>query len=334
MHFQMHYICSCNLSLTVTIKFRMYKVSLLTIMVPVFNEEECINTLYSKISEAAKTLSCDCEMLFINDGSTDDTLPLIKNLQLTDSRISIVDLSRNYGKEVAMTAGIDYLKGDTLVIIDADLQDDPALLKQMVDEVENGYDDVYAQRISRKGETWFKKKSSSWYYKVLAAMSTVAIQKDTGDFRMLSQKAIAALKGLGENERNMKGLFSFIGFRKKAIYYERDERVAGKTKWNYFKLFNLAIRGITAFSTKPLRMISISGVIISIISFIFLVKIVFKALFYGDPVAGYPSLMSTVLFLGGIQLLSIGVLGEYVGIIFSETKKRPVYFINDYFSNK
>lgn len=310
----------------------MYKVKLLTIMIPVFNEAECIAGLYNKIHDVAVTLSCDSELLFINDGSTDDTLQIIKNLQLEDSRISIVDLSRNYGKEIAMTAGLDYLVGDTLVIIDADLQDNPSMLPLMLTEIENGYDDVYAQRISRKGETWFKKASSSWYYKLLAAMSTVPIQKDTGDFRMLSNKAIVALRKLGENERNMKGLFSFIGFKKKAIYYERDQRFAGKTKWNYFKLFNLAVRGITAFSTKPLRMISISGVVISIISFGFLAKIVFKAMFYGDPVAGYPSIMSTVLFLGGIQLLSIGVLGEYLGIIFSETKKRPIYFINEYCS--
>jgi glycosyltransferase involved in cell wall biosynthesis len=312
----------------------MSKVNLLTIMIPVFNEQECIDGLYIKLVDVATILRCDCEMLFINDGSTDNTLQIIKNLQLNDSRISIVDLSRNYGKEVAMTAGLDYLKGDALVIIDADLQDNPSMLSLMLEEIEKGYDDVYAQRISRKGETWFKKASSLWYYKLLAAMSTVPIQKDTGDFRMLSNKAINALRSLGENERNMKGLFSFIGFKKKAIYYERDERFAGKTKWNYFKLFNLAVRGITAFSTKPLRMISVSGVIISLISFVFLAKIVFKALFYGDPVAGYPSLMSTVLFLGGIQLLSIGVLGEYVGIIFSETKKRPVYFVNDYYSKK
>lgn len=312
----------------------MSKVSLLTIMIPVYNEEECLRDLHAKLLDVMITLPCDCELLFINDGSTDNTLNIIQTIQAEDPRVAIVDLSRNYGKEIAMTAGLDYLKGDTLVIIDADLQDDPAMLTQMLTEIENGYDDVYAQRISRKGETWFKKASSLWYYKVLAYMSSVPIQKDTGDFRMLSQKAIKALKDLRENERNMKGLFSFIGFKKKAVFYERDERFAGKTKWNYLSLFNLAVRGITAFSTKPLRMISVSGVIISFVSFIFLIKIVFTALFYGDPVAGYPSLMSTVLFLGGIQLLSIGVLGEYIGIIFSETKKRPIYFVNDYYTKK
>jgi glycosyltransferase involved in cell wall biosynthesis len=308
----------------------MNKVKLLTIMIPVFNEEDCINELYMKLDTVSKTLTCDCEFLFINDGSNDRTLELIKQIQLSDTRISIVDLSRNYGKEIAMTAGLDYMKGDTLVIIDADLQDNPDLLPRMVAEIENGYDDVYAQRTSRKGESWLKKTTSFLFYRLLAMMSSVPIQKDTGDFRMLSSKAIFALRQLGENERNMKGLFSFIGFKKKPIFYVRDERIAGKTKWNYFKLINLAIRGITAFSIKPLRIISVIGLLISLASFVFLIKIIVKALFYGDPVAGYPSMMSAILLLGGLQLLSIGVLGEYLGIIFSETKKRPIYFINDY----
>jgi glycosyltransferase involved in cell wall biosynthesis len=312
----------------------MDKVNLLTIMIPIYNEEECVLELYQRLEEVSKKMDCDCEFLFINDGSTDRTLELIKGLHKNDSRISLVDLSRNYGKEIAMTAGLDYMKGDTLVIIDADLQDNPELLLQMLEEIENGYDDVYAQRTSRKGETWLKKKTSYWYYRVLSAMSSVPIQKDTGDFRMLSNKAITALRQFGENERNMKGLFSFIGFKKKAIYYERDERLAGTTKWNYLKLINLAIRGITSFSTKPLRMISIMGFVISIGAFLFILKIVFKVIFYGDPVAGYPSIMSTILFLGGLQMLSIGVLGEYLGIIFSETKKRPIYFINEYYNAK
>lgn len=311
----------------------MNKVNLLTILIPVYNEEDCIVSLYEHLNEVSEKLSCNSEFLFVNDGSNDKTLELILELQQKDSKVSLLDLSRNYGKEIAMTAGIDHMKGDTLVIIDADLQDNPDFLPQMVEEIENGYDDVYAQRISRKGESWLKKKTSSWYYKILAYMSSVPIQKDTGDFRMLSNKAVVALKQFGENERNMKGLFSFIGFKKKAIYFHRNERVAGETKWNYFSLINLAIRGITSFSIKPLRLISIIGVLVSAVSFLFLLKVVFKALFYGDPVAGYPSMMTAVLLLGGLQLLAIGVLGEYLGIIFSETKKRPIYFVNDYYSS-
>jgi glycosyltransferase involved in cell wall biosynthesis len=299
----------------------MSKVNYLTIMIPVYNEEECIDELYGRLLSVSSSISPKCEFLFVNDGSTDRTLSLLMELKDKDERVSVVDLSRNYGKEIAMTAGLDYMRGDTLVIIDADLQDNPELLPEMLKEIENGYDDVYAQRISRKGETWLKKTTSYWYYRILAYMSTVPIQKDTGDFRMLSTKAIEALRTLKEKERNMKGLFSFIGFKKKAIYYERDERIAGTTKWNYFKLINLAIRGITAFSIKPLRIIS-------------LVKVIFKALIYGDAVAGYPSMMTAILFLGGLQLLAIGVLGEYLGIIFSETKKRPIYFINDYYKSE
>lgn len=312
----------------------MSKVNYLTIMIPVYNEEECIDELYGRLLSVSSSISPKCEFLFVNDGSTDRTLSLLIELKEKDERVSVVDLSRNYGKEIAMTAGLDYMRGDTLVIIDADLQDNPELLPEMLKEIENGYDDVYAQRISRKGETWLKKTTSYWYYRILAYMSTVPIQKDTGDFRMLSTKAIEALRTLKEKERNMKGLFSFIGFKKKAIYYERDERIAGKTKWNYFKLINLAIRGITAFSIKPLRIISIVGILVSLFSFLFLVKVIFKALIYGDAVAGYPSMMTAILFLGGLQLLAIGVLGEYLGIIFSETKKRPIYFINDYYKSE
>lgn len=308
----------------------MNKVSMLTIMIPVFNEEECVNELYNNLNKVSKNLACDCEFLFINDGSYDKTLEMVKEIQVVDKRVSVLDLSRNYGKEIAMTAGLDYMKGDTLVIIDADLQDNPNLLPLMIQEIENGYDDVYAQRTSRKGESWLKKSTSFLFYRLLAMMSSVPIQKDTGDFRMLSSKAVKALRQFGENERNMKGLFSFIGFKKKAIYYVRDERIAGKTKWNYFKLINLAIRGITAFSIKPLRIISVIGLVVSLGSFVFFIKVLIKAIFFGDPVAGYPSMMSAILLLGGLQLLSIGVLGEYLGIIFSETKKRPVYFINEY----
>ena len=308
------------------------KVNLLTILIPVFNEEDCIEILYSKLDRVSQALKCKCEFLFVNDGSTDQSLIVLNKLSEKDTRVVIVDLSRNYGKEIAVTAGIDYLRGDALVIIDADLQDSPELLPKMLIEIENGYDDVYAQRRTRAGETWLKKITAFLYYRILEKASSIPIQKDTGDFRMLSAKAIRAVRQFGENERNMKGLFSFIGFKKKAILYDRDQRVAGNTKWNYFKLIGLALRGITAFSIKPLRMISVGGVIVSLFSFVFLIKVIVKALLYGDPVAGYPSLMAVVLFLGGLQLLSIGVLGEYLGIVFSETKKRPVYFINEYIS--
>ena len=306
---------------------------MLSVLVPVYNEEECIQLLYNRLTEVFSKLSCQSEILFVNDGSKDNTLSLIRALQKKDERISFLDLSRNFGKEIAMAAGIDYIKGDALVIIDADLQDPPELIIEMFKELEQGYDDVYANRTNRKGESWLKKTTSKIYYRLLKNISDIPIQEDTGDYRMFSKQAINALRELKENERNMKGLFSYIGFKKKAIYYERDARVAGSTKWNYWNLINLAIKGLTSFSRTPLRIVSFIGLTVSIIAFIYLVTVVIRAMIWGDPVTGYPSLVSVILFLGGVQLLALGIIGEYLGIIFSETKKRPIYYINEYCGN-
>lgn len=249
---------------------------LLTILVPVYNEEKCISSLYRRLLEVAEILPCGIEFLFVNDGSTDGSLSIIRHLRQKDSRVSIVDLSRNFGKEKAMSAGIDYAKGNALTILDADLQDPPELIPLMWREIENGYDDVYACRTLRKGETRFKCWSAKTYYRWLHFLSDIPIQEDTGDFRMFSEKAIHALRQLKESERNMKGLFSFIGLKKKAIYYERNPRVAGKTKWNYLKLFDLAIKGFTSFSILPLRFVSFLGSIVSVIAFIYLMAVVLK----------------------------------------------------------
>lgn len=307
-------------------------VNKVSVLGPVYNEEACVRLLYGRLSDTLAQLPCKSEILFVNDGSTDNTLSVIRELQAEDSRVSFVDLSRNYGKEIAMAAGIDYIKGDALVIIDADLQDPPELILSMLKEVERGYDDVYARRTSRKGETWLKKTTSTLYYKLLKDIANIPIQENTGDYRMFSKRAINALRELKESERNMKGLFSYIGFKKKPIYYERDARVAGTTKWNYWKLLGLAIKGFTSFSKTPLRFVSLMGVFISFIAFVYLLTVVFRAAVWGDPVTGYPSLMSVILFLGGVQLLSLGIMGEYLGIVFAETKKRPVYYINEYSS--
>ena len=302
-------------------------VNILSVLVPVYNEEECIQLLYDRLVKVLSDLSCKSEILFVNDGSRDNTLLLIKKLQQKDKIISFIDLSRNFGKEAAMAAGIDYIKGDALVIIDADLQDPPELISEMLKELEKGYDDVYAKRINRKGESFLKKATSKIYYRLLKGISDIPIQEDTGDYRMFSKRAIDALRELKENERNMKGLFSYIGFKKKPIYYERDARAAGSTKW---KLTNLAIKGFTSFSKIPLRIVSFIGLIVSLIAFAYLVTVVVRAAIWGDVVTGYPSLMSVILFLGGIQLLALGIIGEYLGIIFSETKRRPIYYINEY----
>lgn len=306
------------------------KTTLLTILIPVYNEENCIFPLYKRLATVAEKITPSVEFLFVNDGSADASLSIIKGLQEIDTRVSFVDLSRNFGKEKAMCAGIDYVQGDALVIIDADLQDPPELIPQMLNELEKGYDDVYACRSSRKGETWFKRWTARNYYHWLHFLANIPVQENTGDFRMFSTKAIRALRELKECERNMKGLFSYIGFKKIAVYYERDARLAGKTKWNYLKLVNLAINGLTSFSVFPLRIVSLLGCIVSVSAFVYLFKVLLKALFWGDPVGGYPSLMCVVLLIGGMILLALGVIGEYLGVIYNETKKRSVYFINEY----
>lgn len=307
------------------------KVEKLTILIPVYNEQECLEMLYQRLVNVADKLGgVETEFLFVNDGSRDDSVQIIKRLQRSDKRVALLDLSRNFGKEVAMTAGIDYATGDALVIIDADLQDPPELIGEMLKGIEDGYDDVYAKRSNRKGETWMKKSTSKLYYRMLKKISDIPVQEDTGDYRMFSKRAIDALRRLKENERNMKGLFSFIGFKKKPIYYERDPRIAGETKWNYWKLVNLAAQGFMSTSKVPLRLISIMGIFVSLIAFLYLIFVVVRAAIWGDPVSGYPSMVSIILFLGGGQMLALGIIGEYLGIVFSETKKRPIYYVNEY----
>ena len=306
-----------------------------TILIPAYNEQAVLAPLYKRLTALANNnKKYNFEFLFINDGSTDNTLSIIKNYAKTDTRISYVNLSRNFGKEPAMLAGFDYTTGDATVIIDADLQDPPELIPKMISYWEDGYDDVYAKRRSREGESWFKKKSSSIFYKLLQKSTNVDIQVDTGDFRLLDKRAINALREIRESQRYTKGMFSWIGFRKKQITYDRDPRAAGETKWNYPKLANLAIDGITSFTTAPLRIASFAGMIISLIAFFFIIVIIFKTTFFGDPVAGWSSTMAVILFLGGVQLLSIGIIGEYVGRIFNEVKNRPVYFVEEYHGGK
>ena len=268
--------------------------------------------------------------MFVNDGSRDDSLTIIRWLQKRDGRIAYVDLSRNYGKETAMSAGIDFIRGDALVIMDADLQHPPELIPVMLEELQKGYDDVYACRTDRKGESWFKKWTSKMYYHTLKRLSQIPVQENIGDFRMFSRKAIAALRSLKENERNMKGLFSYIGFKKQPVSYEIEPRIAGKTKWNYLKLTDLAIKGLTSFSIVPLRIIFLMGCFVSFSAFVYMIIVLLKSLIWGDPVGGYPSQMTVILFLGGTILFSLGIIGEYLGIIYTETKKRPTYFVNEY----
>jgi len=310
----------------------MKKVSLL---IPAYNEEKVLQLLYQRIKAIIDSLNqYEWEVLFINDGSRDNTLAVLYSIRNQDNRINVLDLSRNYGKEVAMLAGFDYVKGDAVIILDADLQDPPELIPQMLEQWELGYDDVYAKRNSRKGETFIKKKTSQWFYKILQKSTDIPIQLNTGDFRLLDKSCVQALKQIREANRYTKGMFSWIGYNKKEILFDRDPRAAGETKWNYLKLFSLAIEGITSFTTKPLRISTFIGGIISVLSFIYAIYMLYDTIVYGNDVKGYPSLLVTILFLGGIQLLSLGILGEYIARIFIETKNRPTYFARTYNGEK
>ncbi len=303
---------------------------LISIIIPCYNEEEVINLCHDAITNIIDDLDYNFEVIYINDGSSDDTKSLLEGIHKKDKRAIIINFSRNFGKEAAMTAGIDNARGEALIILDADLQDPPALIPQMLKIwKESGADVVYGQRIEREGETWFKKFTSNGFYNVINFIANnVEIPKNTGDFRLMNRRSIDALIQLREKHRFMKGLFAWIGFNQVAMPYNREPRAAGKTKWNYFQLFNLAMEGIAGFSTKPLRVASLFGLLISIASFMFGISIILKTLFYGSDVAGWASLSVMIAFLSGIQLLTIGILGEYIGRIFGETKKRPLYFID------
>ena len=304
---------------------------LVSILVPAYNEEEVLYMLYERLSKLMNSMEqYDFEILLVNDGSKDKTFSIMKELRQNDKRICYLNLSRNFGKETAMIAGLDYIKGDCVIIIDADLQDPPELIPDMLKFWEEGYDDVYAKRKSRKGETWLKKITSKMYYRTLQSVTKIEIQKDTGDFRLLDRRCVEALKQLRESERYTKGLYSWIGYKKREILYDRDPRAAGKTKWNYGKLINLSIDGLTSFTTAPLRWSAITGIIISIIAFIYMLLIIFRTIIWGTDVAGYASTMVVILFLGGIQLIFLGIIGEYLGRAFYESKGRPLYFIDCY----
>lgn len=303
----------------------------ISVLIPAYNEEEVLQHLYERLTKlAGETSNYKFEFLFVNDGSRDRTLEMIKSYAEKDSRIAYVNLSRNFGKEIAMIAGLDHVTGDATVIIDADLQDPPELIPKMIQYWEEGYDDVYARRKNRAGESWFKKVTSEMYYKVLQKSTSIPIQQDTGDFRLLSRRCVESLRQFRETQRNAKGMFSWIGYKKKEILYDRDPRAAGETKWNYVKLANLAIDGITSFTTAPLRISSIIGSFVSVAAFIYILYLVIRTIFFGTDLAGYPSMMAVILFLGGVQLLSLGVMGEYIGRIFNETKNRPLYFVEEY----
>ena len=302
---------------------------ILSIVSPVYNEAENLGEFYSRVINATDNLNLEIEIIYINDGSQDSTIDIITKQRQIDNRITIIDLSRNFGKEIALTAGLDYSSGDAVIVIDADLQDPPELIPKLVEKWREGYDVVNAKRIKRKGESLLKKVMSYIYYRLLFYLSDINVPKDTGDFRLLNKNAIDALLKLREKHRYMKGLFVWVGFKQKEIEYEREARFKGKTKWGFFSLFNLAFDGLTSFSIMPLRLASTIGFLSALIGFFYGAVIVFKTLFFHEPVAGFTSLVVLITFFGGIQLLSIGIIGEYIGRIFNETKNRPLYVVKN-----
>ena len=307
----------------------------ISIIIPAYNEEEAIPHLMKRINKLMDFVDkYEFEILFVNGGSKDKTLDLIKEYRKEDKRINYVDFSRNFGKETAMIAGLDYATGDCAIFLDADLQDPPELIPDMIEYWEKGYDDVYAQRRTRKGESWLKKFTSKMYYRVLQSLTKVEIQKDTGDFRLLDRRCMNALKKMRESQRCSKSMFSWIGYKKKAISYDRDPRIAGKTKWNYGKLINLAIDGITSFTTSPLRL----SVYLAIPTFItliaYFVYVIVKCARLNVVIEAFQAIILLVLFFSGIQIMLFGIVGEYLGRIFNETKNRPIYLVNEYNEEK
>lgn len=301
---------------------------LISVVVPAHNEEEVLPEFHRRLTAVFDPLPYHLEVVYVNDGSSDNTVFVINDLKSRDPRIALVDLSRNFGKEIALTAGLDHASGDAVVVIDADLQDPPELIPELIRHWHEGADVAYAKRTRREGESWFKKLTAAVFYRLIGRVSRVQIPADTGDFRLLSHRAMEAVGRLHEHHRFMKGLFAWIGYRQVAVPYCRDPRFAGKTKWNYWKLWNFALEGITSFTTAPLKIATYLGLMVSVAAFIYAAIIIYKTLVFGDDVRGYPSLMVVVLFLGGVQLAALGVIGEYLGRMFDETKNRPLYLLN------
>lgn len=302
-----------------------------SLIIPAYNEEESLHMLYDQLCKFIDSQEqYGWEILFVNDGSSDKTALIIDSFIEQDKRVAVVELSRNFGKEAAMLAGFDHVTGDCAIVLDADLQHPLSAIPEMLQYWEEGYDDVYARRRTRGDASAIRKVFSRLYYSLLQHTSDIDVLPDVGDFRLLDRKCIDTLKQLREQCRYTKGMYAWIGYRKKEILCDQQERVAGASKWNFFSLLNLAIEGLTSFSVTPLRISSILGSIISLVAFVYMIIIIAKTLIWGDPVAGYPSLMCIILFLGGIQLLSLGIIGEYLGRIFNETKNRPTYVARQY----
>lgn len=305
---------------------------LLTVVIAAYNEAESLPLLQPRLASVLDGLSArhgvDARVLYVDDGSVDDTWELLQAYAGADPRIGVLRLSRNFGKEAALTAGLDHVQEGAALILDADGQDPPELIPRFVELWRQGYDDVHGTRLEREGEGWLKRATAHAFYRVIGRLSKTPIPRDTGDFRLLSPRALGALSQLRERHRFMKGLFGWVGFNRVSVPYQRDARLAGSTKFNFWKLWNFAIEGITSFSTAPLRVATYLGVATALVAFAYGTGIILKALFWGDPVAGWPTMMSVILFLGGTQLVALGLIGEYLGRLYDEAKQRPLYLVD------
>jgi glycosyltransferase involved in cell wall biosynthesis len=306
-----------------------HKPALLSIVCPAYNEAEGLGQFHRAVSAAMMALAQPFEVIFVNDGSTDATLAVMRRIRAKNPNITIVDLSRNFGKEIATTAGLDHAAGEAVVVIDADLQDPPDVIIEMIAGWAQGYDVVYAKRRTRGGDGVIKKTTAAAFYWLMRKAGPVELPENVGDFRLMSRKAVDAVCSLRERHRFMKGIFAWVGFPSKEILYDRAPRAAGTTKWNYWKLWNLSLEALTSSTLAPLKISTYFGFATAAFAFAAGVFYISKTLFFGDPVPGFPTLVTIVLFLGGVQLMVLGVIGEYLGRIFNESKNRPLYFTNE-----
>lgn len=304
----------------------------LTVVIAAFDEAQALPLVHPRVLAALDQIGresgIDGRVLYVDDGSSDGSWSVLQEFAEVDSRVALLRLSRNFGKEAALTAGLDHVEHGAVMILDADGQDPPELIPQFVAKWQDGYDDVHGTRIERDGDGWLKRATAHAFYRVIGRLSKTPIPRDTGDFRLLSARSVAALKQLRERHRFMKGLFGWIGFRRAAIEYQRDPRAAGNSKFNFWRLWNFALEGITSFTTAPLRVATYLGVLVALLAFAYGLWIVVKALLWGDPVAGWPTMMAVILFLGGTQLVALGLIGEYLGRLYEEAKQRPLYLVD------
>ncbi|QNU65860.1 glycosyltransferase family 2 protein [Ruminiclostridium herbifermentans] len=302
---------------------------LLSIIVPVYNEQEVIDETFRRLSEVFKDYFMKVEYIFINDGSKDNTYFKLGQIAKNNPEVRIINFARNFGHQIAITAGMDYAKGDAVVIIDADLQDPPEVILQMVEKWQEGYEVVYGKRLQREGETFFKKFTAKMFYRFLDRMTDVKLPVDVGDFRLIDRKVCDAMKGLPERSRYVRGLVSWVGFKQTSVEYKREKRFAGETKYPLKKMIKLAGDGIFSFSYKPLKLATFTGMIISAFSFIYLIVVLVQKFIKNDVASGWASSMAVSLFFNGVMLIVLGIMGEYVGRIYEEVKARPLYIIGE-----